>query len=82
MSRVLAEYTPNISFADPALHFGLPHVLKSQQALHRYARTAMPVLTRRPYNSFYPEETENPWGGRTLSRVFSQGISFRYHGHP
>ena len=51
---VVAEFTPNLSFADPILHFGAPKVLGDVPSLLRYARVAMPLLTRRPYVSFFP----------------------------
>ena len=51
---VVQEFTANLSFADPILHFGTPKVLHDLRALHRYARVTMPILTRRPYVSFFP----------------------------
>ncbi len=51
---VVGEFTENLSFADPILHFGTPKVLHDVRTLHRYARMAMPLLTRRPYVSFFP----------------------------
>ncbi|MEE2828281.1 MAG: hypothetical protein VX498_03755 [Myxococcota bacterium] len=50
----LQEFTDSMSFADPILHYGVPSVLRSTEALMRYARVAMPMLTRRPYVSFFP----------------------------
>jgi predicted amino acid dehydrogenase len=54
MVEVMGEYTDSLAFGDPVLHFGMPMVLGSEQALRRYARLAMPILTRRPYVSFFP----------------------------
>lgn len=51
---VISEFTGNLSFADPILHFGTPKVLRDVPSLLRYARLAMPLLTRRPYVSFFP----------------------------
>lgn len=51
---VMAGHTDTMAFGDPVLHFGLPVVLGSTQALEQYARLAMPILTRRPYVSFFP----------------------------
>ncbi len=51
---VVGEFTGNLSFADPILHFGAPKVLHHVRNLHGYARMAMPLLTRRPYVSFFP----------------------------
>lgn len=52
--EALGEFTDSMSFADPVLHYGVPTVLTGTEALHRYARVAMPLLTRRPYVSFFP----------------------------
>lgn len=51
---VMQEYTENISFGDPVLHFGVPTVLRDAKAFRRYARVSMPLLTRRPYVTFFP----------------------------
>ena len=52
--QVIGEYTDSVAFGDPVLHFGVPVVLRSVRQLERYARLAMPILTRRPYVSFFP----------------------------
>jgi len=54
IADALGEYTDTIRFADPVLHFGAPVVLPHASALKAYARGAMPLLTRRPYVSFFP----------------------------
>lgn len=54
VAEVMREYTDSVAFGDPVLHFGMPVVLGSVTALKRYARVAMPILTRRPYVSFFP----------------------------
>jgi predicted amino acid dehydrogenase len=51
---VMRNYTDAMVFADPVLHFGAPMMLRSAEALAVYARAAMPILTRRPYVSFFP----------------------------
>ncbi len=38
LSKVMAEYTPNLIFADPLIEKGLPNLLKSLQELEKYAR--------------------------------------------
>jgi predicted amino acid dehydrogenase len=53
-ASVMTEFTESIAFADPVLHYGLPTVLPHVRALHAYAAVAMPILTRRPYVSFFP----------------------------
>ncbi len=65
----MRELTPHHSFADPILHFGWPWVLRSEEALVRYSRMAMPLLTRRPYVSFFPQ-------GKT-----AEGLQQRLLGH-
>jgi predicted amino acid dehydrogenase len=50
----LREHTDSLTFGDPILHFGAPTPLRGVQALEGYARVAMPLLTRRPYVSFFP----------------------------
>ncbi len=55
MAVVLQEYTNNLSFCDPIIHFNTPYVIDSLQALEYYAAGAMPVLTRLPYSWFYPK---------------------------
>ena len=54
IADALSEYTDTMQFADPVLHFGAPFVLPNASALKTYARGAMPLLTRRPYVSFFP----------------------------
>ncbi len=51
---VLGEHTDSIAFGDPVLHYGVPAILRDRESLFRYARLAMPFLTRRPYVSFFP----------------------------
>jgi hypothetical protein len=38
MATLMAEYTPNLKFADPIIHAGIPKFLKSVTALELYAR--------------------------------------------
>lgn len=54
MFHVMKGFTDHFIFADPILHFGVPQTLHTEDGLHRYARLAMPLLTRRPYVSFFP----------------------------
>lgn len=51
---VIGEHTDSMSFGDPVLHYGVPAILRDVEGLARYARIAMPFLTRRPYVSFFP----------------------------
>lgn len=51
---VMSEHTDTMAFGDPVLHYGAPVVLRDVAGLERYARVAMPFLTRRPYVSFFP----------------------------
>jgi predicted amino acid dehydrogenase len=71
IADVLSEYTDTIRFADPVLHFGAPFVLRDVRALKRYARGAMPLLTRRPYVSFFPRGGV-PAQRRLLTRFFDR----------
>lgn len=69
----LRERTEHLNFADPVLHFGAPLILRSVAALERYARAAMPLLTRRPYISFFPRgEVGEGIQQRMLARAISQ----------
>ena len=52
--EVMREFTDSMTFADPVLHYGLPVLLPDRNRLEVYARLAMPILTRRPYVSFFP----------------------------
>ena len=52
---VMREYTDNISFGDPILHFGVPTVIGTERGFRRYVRASMPLLTRRPYVTFFPQ---------------------------
>ncbi len=61
---VVREFTENVSFGDAILHFGVPKVIHSERSFRRYVRGAMPMLTRRPYVTFFPrgktgEELQN-----------------------
>ena len=51
---VMREFTENVSFGDAILHFGVPKVMHSERSFRRYARVSMPMLTRRPYVTFFP----------------------------
>ncbi|MCP4867815.1 MAG: hypothetical protein GY898_03760 [Proteobacteria bacterium] len=51
---VMGEHTDSMVFGDPVLHYGMPAILRDVDGLNRYARVAMPFLTRRPYVSFFP----------------------------
>ena len=44
MASVMAEYTQNLSFADPVLQFGAPGMLHSLSALEMYAAGSHPIL--------------------------------------
>ncbi|WP_188109640.1 dehydrogenase [Pseudohalioglobus sediminis] len=44
LASVLAEYTDNLTFADPVAQFGLPNLLHSLRALERYASGSHPIL--------------------------------------
>lgn len=52
MATLMAEYTPNIKFADPIIHAGIPKFLKSITALELYARGRYSI------NQFTPFDTE------------------------
>ena len=71
--EVLSEQTDSIVFGDPVLHYGAPFVLRDVDALSRYARVAMPFLTRRPYVSFFPRgKAAEGIQTRELTRYFSR----------
>jgi predicted amino acid dehydrogenase len=44
LAAILAEYTDNLTFADPVAQFGLPNLLHSLRTLERYASGSHPVL--------------------------------------
>ncbi|MEO1080219.1 MAG: dehydrogenase [Pseudomonadota bacterium] len=44
LASILAEATDNLSFADPLVQFGLPHVLHTLDALELYAAGSHPIL--------------------------------------
>jgi predicted amino acid dehydrogenase len=44
LASIMAEYTENLSFADPIVQFGLPNLLHTLQALELYAAGSHPVL--------------------------------------
>lgn len=48
MASVMAEFTQNLSFADPVLQFGTPTLLHSLQALELYAAGSRPLLRFSP----------------------------------
>ncbi len=52
MATLMAEYTPNLKFADPIIHAGIPKFLKSVTALELYARGRYGI------NEFTPFDTE------------------------
>ncbi|MCS6886487.1 MAG: dehydrogenase [Acidobacteriota bacterium] len=73
MAAVLREYTANLSFFDPVIHFNTPYVLDSLQALEYYATGAMPVLTRLPYSWFYPKGwTGDEWKPLLVGNPFDK----------
>ena len=70
---VMREFTDNISFGDPVLHFGVPRVLSSEKGLRRYVRASMPMLTRRPYVTFFPKgRTGEDFQNVLLSQPFQK----------
>ena len=54
LASVMAEYTDNLSFADPVLQFGAPGVLQSLRALELYAAGSHPVLRFSPEGGLLP----------------------------
>ena len=48
LASVMAEFTQNLSFADPVLQFGTPNLLHSLQALELYAAGSQPLLRLGP----------------------------------
>ncbi len=44
LASIMAEYTDNLSFADPIVQFGLPNVLRTLKALELYAAGSHPIL--------------------------------------
>jgi predicted amino acid dehydrogenase len=54
LASVMAEYTENLSFADPVLQFGAPSLLHSLKALERYAAGSDPVLRFDPDGKLLP----------------------------
>jgi predicted amino acid dehydrogenase len=71
--EVLREHTDTIVFGDPVLHYGVPTILRDVEALERYARIAMPFLTRRPYVSFFPRgKAAEGIQTRELTRFFQR----------
>ncbi|MBL8149164.1 MAG: dehydrogenase [Blastocatellia bacterium] len=73
MAVVLQEYTNNLSFCDPMVHFSTPYLLESIGALEYYATAAMPVLTRFPYSWFYPKGWNgDEWKPLLLGKPFEK----------
>ena len=71
--EVMREFTDSMTFADPVLHYGLPVLLPDRERLEQYARVAMPILTRRPYVSFFPRvRAAEGIQQRELARFFLQ----------
>jgi predicted amino acid dehydrogenase len=54
LASILAEYTQNLSFADPVVQFGLPTLLHTLPALERYASGSHPVLRLNGGSSLVP----------------------------
>jgi predicted amino acid dehydrogenase len=54
MASVMAEFTQNLSFADPVLQFGAPGLLHSLRALELYAAGSQPVLRFSPVSGMLP----------------------------
>lgn len=50
MATLMAEYTPNLKFADPIIHAGIPKFLKSITALELYARGRYGISKVSPYD--------------------------------
>ncbi len=44
LASIMAEFTDNLSFADPIVQFGLPNLLHSLNALELYAAGSHPIL--------------------------------------
>jgi predicted amino acid dehydrogenase len=54
MASVMAEFTQNLSFADPVLQFGAPGLLRSLRALELYAAGSQPALRFSPESGLLP----------------------------
>ncbi|MGK0290429.1 MAG: putative amino acid dehydrogenase, partial [bacterium] len=54
LASVMAEYSDNLSFADPILQFGIPKLLTSQKALELYAAGTHPLIKWNPSNVLHP----------------------------
>ena len=54
LASVMAEFTQNLTFADPVLQFGAPGLLHSLSALERYAAGSHPVLRFDPDGGLLP----------------------------
>ena len=65
MASVMAEYTQNLSFADPVLQFGAPNLLHSLRALELYATGSNPILNYTGGKAILPSIR----AGRYLNRV-------------
>jgi len=50
MATLMAEYTPNLKFADPIIHAGIPKFLKSITSLELYARGRYGISKVSPYD--------------------------------
>lgn len=73
MAKVLEEYTSNLTFCDPMVHFSTPYFLESINALEYYAAASMPVLTRLPYSWFYPKGWNgDEWKPLLLGKPFEK----------
>ncbi len=51
MATLMAEYTPNLMFADPIIQAGLPKMLKSVSALELYARGRYNINKLSPFDT-------------------------------
>jgi len=70
LATTMAEYTPNLLFADPLLQLGLPKLLTSLDALHLYERGAHHVLSWLP-----PRRVAAPLLGQWSRHVLRKALA-------
>jgi predicted amino acid dehydrogenase len=70
LAMSMAEYTPNLRFADPLLQLGVPKLLTSLDALALYARGAHEVSAWLPPRSLVPELLDR-WAQHALRRAMA-----------
>jgi len=54
MASIMAEYTQNLSFADPVLQFGAPNLLHSLRTLELYAAGSHPIIRYKTIAALVP----------------------------